>query len=261
MTKVVSISTAKPLSALDRAVAKAAASGIKLDANAPKAEQRKAAQAAAAAKPATVVPAKADRKAAQAEQRKAAIAAANAKQDEPKAAKLGTATPEQRAANIAEAKAASAKPAPKGKAAQAAAARRVADDKAAQQQRQLAALAKLQAENIPAKLAKVSSGAALVSPKGKAAAPKGPRQHAATREMMERAAQGKMPAAPDFSAPTHKSWRKRLDAIVAAAKAGNIKALRADATEPKSSSRVILCRYRDAAIAALEAKAKAAKAK
>jgi hypothetical protein len=31
MTKVVSISTAKPLSALDRAVAKAAASGIKLD--------------------------------------------------------------------------------------------------------------------------------------------------------------------------------------------------------------------------------------
>jgi hypothetical protein len=259
MTKVVSISTAKPLSALDRAVAKAAASGIKLDANAPKAEQRKAAQAAAAAKPATVVPAKADRKAAQAEQRKAAIAAANAKQDEPKAAKLGTATPEQRAANIAEAKAASAKPAPKGKAAQAAAARRVADDKAAQQQRQLAALAKLQAENIPAKLAKVSSGAALVSPKGKAAAPKGPRQHAATREMMERAAQGKMPAAPDFSAPTHKSWR--MDAIVAAAKAGNIKALRADATEPKSSSRVILCRYRDAAIAALEAKAKAAKAK
>jgi hypothetical protein len=67
------------------------------------------------------------------------------------------------------------------------------------------------------------------------------------------AAAGKLPAPPDFSAETHARFRKRLSEIEAAVKAGDIKALRADTTEPKSSSRVALCRYRDLAIIALEA--------
>lgn len=67
------------------------------------------------------------------------------------------------------------------------------------------------------------------------------------------AAAGKLPAPPDFSAETHARFRKRLGEIVAAVKAGDVKALKADTTEPKSSSRVALCRYRDLAIIALEA--------
>lgn len=67
------------------------------------------------------------------------------------------------------------------------------------------------------------------------------------------AAAGKLPTPPDFSAETHARFRKRLSEIVAFVKAGDIKALKADTTEPKSSSRVALCRYRDLAIIALEA--------
>jgi hypothetical protein len=67
------------------------------------------------------------------------------------------------------------------------------------------------------------------------------------------AAAGKLPTPPDFSAETHARFRKRLSEIEAFVKAGDIKALKADTTEPKSSSRVALCRYRDLAIIALEA--------
>jgi hypothetical protein len=71
----------------------------------------------------------------------------------------------------------------------------------------------------------------------------------------ERAASGELPPVPDFSAPTHSSHRKRLEQIVAMVMAGDLAGLRKDETKPVSSSRVILCRYRDYAIKALMAKA------
>lgn len=75
------------------------------------------------------------------------------------------------------------------------------------------------------------------------------------------AAKGKLPAEPDFSADTHRAYRKRLTAITAMIKARDVKGLQADETQPVSSSRVILCRYRDNAIAALQARAAKAPAK
>lgn len=88
-----------------------------------------------------------------------------------------------------------------------------------------------------------------------AAAPKVSARAAAAAEAAASAAAGIIPAAPDFSKDTHKSWRKRLAAIIAMIEAGDIAGLKADTTEPKSSSRAILCRFRDLAIIALEAKA------
>ncbi len=59
--------------------------------------------------------------------------------------------------------------------------------------------------------------------------------------------------------PTHKSWVSRFRKVAEAIKAKDLKALRADNLKPDSSSRVIICRYRDLAIRALETKAKADK--
>lgn len=72
----------------------------------------------------------------------------------------------------------------------------------------------------------------------------------------EDAKAGKMPAVPDFSASTHDGYRKRFDAVVALAKAGDLAGLKKDDTKPVSGSRKIICRYRDAAIEALSVKAK-----
>ena len=69
------------------------------------------------------------------------------------------------------------------------------------------------------------------------------------------AAKGILPAAPDFSKDTHRAWRKALANIESLVKARDLKGLKADPMQPASSSRVILCRYRDNAIAALEVKA------
>lgn len=69
---------------------------------------------------------------------------------------------------------------------------------------------------------------------------------------------GQLPEAPDFTPPSHKPFRKRLAVLVAMVEAGDIDGLRADTTEPKSSSRVMLCRYRDLAIKALAARAASA---
>jgi hypothetical protein len=87
------------------------------------------------------------------------------------------------------------------------------------------------------------------------AAPGVPRLHARTREAMDAAAQGIIPAAPDFSKPTHSAWRKKLAEIVAMVEAKDIAGLKANGVQPLSSSRIQLCRYRDAAILALEAQA------
>jgi len=72
------------------------------------------------------------------------------------------------------------------------------------------------------------------------------------------ASQGQMPVPPDFSAPTHKSYRGKLAKLIAMANAGDIDGLRAFAIDPVSSSRKALDRYRNhcvTALAALAAKA------
>ena len=79
-------------------------------------------------------------------------------------------------------------------------------------------------------------------------------------EVAAAAEAGVIPPAPDFSADTHKRFRKRLAELVAMAEAGDLAGLKADTTEPKSSSRVALCRWRDLAIKAIEAQPKKAAA-
>lgn len=110
-----------------------------------------------------------------------------------------------------------------------------------------------------AKIAASDAAAKLPKP------PKAPRVKAAKTpsvkaERQAQAERGILPTAPDFTADTHKRFRKVLAQLVDFAAAGNLKGLKADTTQPLSSSRVSLCRYRDLAITALEAQRKAAKA-
>ena len=76
-------------------------------------------------------------------------------------------------------------------------------------------------------------------------------------EALAAAQRGELPQPPDFSPKSHAPFRKPLAAVVAMVEAGDIKGLKAHPMQPKSSSRVMLCRYRDLAIVALEAKAAA----
>lgn len=76
--------------------------------------------------------------------------------------------------------------------------------------------------------------------------------------VLDAAQRGELPQAPDFSAATHTRYRKRLAEIVAAAEAGDIKALKAFEINPVSSSPKALAKYRDLAVIALEAQMKAA---
>jgi hypothetical protein len=64
---------------------------------------------------------------------------------------------------------------------------------------------------------------------------------------------GKVPAAPDFSAETHKRFRGKLDDLKAMVAARDIEGLRRYALNPVSSSPRALDRYRNLAILALEA--------
>lgn len=66
---------------------------------------------------------------------------------------------------------------------------------------------------------------------------------------------GKLPAAPDFSAATHKPYRKRLAETVALVDAGDIAALEAMEIKTYSSSPKAIARYRDLAVLALKARA------
>ena len=72
---------------------------------------------------------------------------------------------------------------------------------------------------------------------------------------------GNLPTAPDFSAPTHARFLKKHAELVALVDAGDLKALKAFPINPISSSPKALDRYRNLAVTALEARAKAAKAK
>jgi hypothetical protein len=71
--------------------------------------------------------------------------------------------------------------------------------------------------------------------------------------MLEAARQGTFPAAPDFSAETHKRWRPKLARLVELVAARDVAGLRAYEIKPISSSPRALERYRDAAVAAIEA--------
>jgi hypothetical protein len=62
-----------------------------------------------------------------------------------------------------------------------------------------------------------------------------------------------IPTPPDFSAKTHAPYRGRLEAVIALVEAKDIAGLKAFQIAPYSSSPRAIARYRDRAIAALEA--------
>ena len=77
--------------------------------------------------------------------------------------------------------------------------------------------------------------------------------------ILEAAKNGVLPSIPDFSAPTHARFRKKLDEIVALVKAGDIDGLKAYPINPISSSPKAMDRYRNLAVTALEARPAASK--
>jgi hypothetical protein len=85
-----------------------------------------------------------------------------------------------------------------------------------------------------------------------------PKPRAAIAAAMEAAERGVMPTPPDFNKPAHVGYRKRLQALVDMAEAGDLDGLQATVIETKCSSRVLLARYRDLAVRALIAKAEQA---
>lgn len=92
------------------------------------------------------------------------------------------------------------------------------------------------------------------APRAATADPKPAGKRAAAREAAQR---GEVPAAPDFSANTHKPHRKKLADVVALVEAGDIAALKAFHINPVSSSPKAVAKYRDLAVIALEAQAAA----
>lgn len=75
-------------------------------------------------------------------------------------------------------------------------------------------------------------------------------------ETLAAAERGELPAPPDFSAATHARFRGKLAEIVALVEAGDVKALKAFAINPISSSPKALDKFRNLAVTALEAKGK-----
>lgn len=78
--------------------------------------------------------------------------------------------------------------------------------------------------------------------------------------ILEAAQRGELPPVPDFSAPTHARFRKKLDEVVEMAKAGDLKGLKAFQINPVSTSPKAIARYRDLAVIAIEARATQGKA-
>jgi hypothetical protein len=71
---------------------------------------------------------------------------------------------------------------------------------------------------------------------------------------------GELPAAPDFSAETHKRFRGKLAEVIALVEAGDIAGLEAYQINPVSSSPKAIAKYRDLAVIALKARAAKGKA-
>lgn len=76
--------------------------------------------------------------------------------------------------------------------------------------------------------------------------------------IIEQAQAGALPAAPDFSKPTHARFRAKLAKLVALAEAGDVEGLKAIEINPVSTSPKAMARYRDLAIIAIEARRMAA---
>lgn len=104
---------------------------------------------------------------------------------------------------------------------------------------------------------KNSAPAKKAEAKPSAEAPK--RKRIDYAQLEAEARKGRLPAPPDFSAPTHARFRARLDALTALAKAGDVEALRAVDINPVSSSPRAMARYRDLCVTALEAEKKGRK--
>ena len=71
---------------------------------------------------------------------------------------------------------------------------------------------------------------------------------------LDAAAKGRLPKAPDFSAPSRERYRAKLAAITSLIKAKNVPALKALTINPVDSANKIMLRYRDTAVIALQAK-------
>ena len=90
-------------------------------------------------------------------------------------------------------------------------------------------------------------------------APAGERAMGQRAQIVADAEAGKLPPVPNFSAETHRPFRKRLDELVALVKAKDIKGLQAVEIKPYQTSRKAMFRYRNLAVTALKAQAKEAR--
>ena len=88
--------------------------------------------------------------------------------------------------------------------------------------------------------------------------PSGPKT-GKSKAIIEQAQAGTLPAAPDFSKPTHARFRAKLAKLVALAEAGDVESLRAVEINPVSTSPKAMVRYRDLCLIALLAQGDAAK--
>lgn len=86
--------------------------------------------------------------------------------------------------------------------------------------------------------------------------PKGERTRYDWDAATEAAAQGKLPAPPDFTANTHKYYRPKLAEVVKMAKGSDVKGLRAFKINGSSTSPTAIKKYVACALKALAAKAK-----
>lgn len=77
------------------------------------------------------------------------------------------------------------------------------------------------------------------------------------RAAEEAVARSELPPAPDFSAPTHAPYRKKLQRLIELAQAGDAAGLRAVQINPTSTSPKTLIRWRDLAVRAIEARGRA----
>ena len=91
--------------------------------------------------------------------------------------------------------------------------------------------------------------APVVEPKTAPAPAIGKRQ-----AIIDQAQTGALPAAPDFSKPTHARFRAKLAQIVALAEAGDSAGLQALEINPVSSSPKAMARYRDLCVIAIMAR-------
>lgn len=94
-----------------------------------------------------------------------------------------------------------------------------------------------------------------VEPKGTLVTPPAAKALGARAQIEADAAAGIVPAAPDFTANTHKPYRAKLAAVVALVEAGDIAGLEGFVINPTSTSPKAIARYRDLAVIALKAAA------